>query len=72
MYNLKLTVHLDGHGSHLGFVDLVVPGHAADLLVVHLAAQPQHHHDQAFIGECGSIVCRKDSSILGIILLIKY
>ena len=62
MYEIKLTVHLDGDGSHLGLVDLVVPGHTADLLAVHLAAQPQHHNHQAFTGERGSIVCSKDSS----------
>ena len=37
----SLTIHLNCNSPCLGRVDLVVLGHARDLLVVHLSAQPE-------------------------------
>ena len=38
---VPLTIHLNRNSPCLGRVDLVVLGHARDLLVVHLSAQPE-------------------------------
>ena len=36
----SLTVHLDDNSSGLGLADLIVLGHALEILLVHLAVQP--------------------------------
>ena len=37
-----LTIHLYGDSSCLGVVDIIVFGHAGDLLVVHVSVQPEN------------------------------